>query len=157
MLDLYRRSGGNEFPDFVYLLVGEGDAAIGPVDATLKRPEPAKAVLDSVDHDVAAGCYAQIFCVELVFSIRIGDVQREVKPAVSVLCVNGVKALWSFMVAVALLWLSVAATESYAIGPQDRALGIQGHGVGRFLHNDMVRQLSGGGSRRYGTSDQQQK
>ena len=45
---------GDGTPDLIHFGVGDGDAAFRPVDEAVGWAEPAKAVADAVNHDVAA-------------------------------------------------------------------------------------------------------
>ncbi|KAB2841111.1 hypothetical protein F9K50_04590, partial [bacterium] len=53
--DLDRRAVGHQVPDLLDLFVRNGDAAVGPIDEAVRRPEIRSAVGQAVDHDRAAG------------------------------------------------------------------------------------------------------
>ena len=51
-------SVGDQLPDFVHGLIGDRDAAVGPVQTDVGERQVAGVVGQTVDHDVAAGVQA---------------------------------------------------------------------------------------------------
>src|SRR5690606_2406291 len=87
--------------DVLDLVVGDGDAACGPVKALLGKDASFGAL--TVDKDVAACAAPQRRGAGGVFCIRIRDPDREVIAAVGVTAVDIVQPLGGFAVALILL------------------------------------------------------
>ena len=79
-----RGAVGNQPGDFLHLLVGDGDAAFGPVDLRMKAAKPGETIFYAMDHDIAAWGNAQFFGTLYIFFIGVGNAKREVVIAVPV-------------------------------------------------------------------------
>src|SRR5271157_2565937 len=64
--DLYGGADGNQRPDLVDLLVGNRDAAVGPVHLPVCRANPGILGAEPVDFDVTSGTHAELAGVFLV-------------------------------------------------------------------------------------------
>src|SRR5579872_4899580 len=86
---------GNEAPDLLDLLVGDRNAAPGPVGLQVGFPDRTLAVRQTVDQDVATGLDAQTAGVLAVGRVRVGDVEGAVELALRVPSVDAVEPLGS--------------------------------------------------------------
>ncbi len=59
---------------------------------------PGGTILDAVDHDVSARRNTEFFCAIFVSLVWIGNMQREVKPAVPVSCIDDIGPLRGLVV-----------------------------------------------------------
>ena len=91
--DLNRRPVGDPPRDFLHLLVGHGDTALGPVDRRVRSADPGKTIFDAMDHDVAARRNAQFLGAFFVSFVGVGNAQRDVVVALPVLGLNGIVSL----------------------------------------------------------------
>src|SRR6516165_8146656 len=73
--DLDRSTVGQHPPNFFHFLIGDGDAAGGPIHPSLECTEPAEAVSDAMNHDIAAGIFPTCRGFRHIASFRIADVQ----------------------------------------------------------------------------------
>jgi hypothetical protein len=96
-LDL--RAIRNEPPDLIHLLVGDGNAALGPILQAMRASQTSVAVGQAVDHDVASGRRARLPRPGAIVGIRARNVKRAVELAVLVSAVDQVDSFRSFMVA----------------------------------------------------------
>src|SRR5215469_12248984 len=69
-------------PNFVHLLVCNGDAAIGPLPRPMSTTNPPISVGQAAQHDIATLRYSKFAGVHPVFRIRIRDMDRAPKLAV---------------------------------------------------------------------------
>ena len=83
----------------------------------MKPTEPSQAATEPMDHDVSAGWDAESLRMGRILCVRVGDVQREVKAAVGVACVDDVKSFGGFVIALALLRTAGACAERHGILP----------------------------------------
>ena len=89
-MDFDGRSDGDEGPDLVNFLVGDGDAAQGPVIKAVSGTDEAPAIGQAVDHDRSAGRDAEARGALAVVGVGVGDVQRLVIFAAGVAAVDDV-------------------------------------------------------------------
>ena len=71
--DFNSNSDVGERPDFLDFLVGDGNAAVGPVAAFSHFAEPSKAIRKPVNHDVAAGTGTAPARLISILRARIGN------------------------------------------------------------------------------------
>src|SRR5215475_10323477 len=102
-LDLDPGADIHHGPNLLDLFVGHRDASIGPVAFEVQGAEPAEAVGQSVDHNVAARGHPALGRVAAVVGVRIGHPQGQVEAAARMLEVDDIKALRRSAVALLLL------------------------------------------------------
>jgi len=78
-MDLDFCAVGNHFPDFVYLAIGDGDAALGPVQAWMTDVTGAPLCWQAVDHDLPAGVNAALAGQRPVALVGVGDMKGAMK------------------------------------------------------------------------------
>src|SRR3954471_18492110 len=100
-LDLHRGPDRDDPPDLLHLLVGEGDAAVGPILQEMPRADLALSRRQAMDHDLAARVHAQRIGDHEVALVGIRDVQREMIVAVLVQRVDGEEPFGGAVVAAA--------------------------------------------------------
>ena len=144
--NLHRRAHGNEIPDFVHLVVRDGDAAQGPVVEAMRGAKCAHAVGKAVNHDGSTGSDARGCGSFAVGCIGIGDVQSLVVVAVLVAGVDGVVAFGRAGIALALLGSKSPTAQSNLIGANDLAAGDELEQMVLFENQDgigLLRRWSG--------------
>jgi hypothetical protein len=90
--DLHGSADGDEVPDLVDLLVGDGDAAQSPVDDAVRGADEAAAVGKAVNHDVAARTCTDGGRPLAIVGTGIRDMQRFVIGGMRVAAVDNVVA-----------------------------------------------------------------
>jgi hypothetical protein len=114
--DLHGRANGNQRPDLVDLLVGNRDAAVGPIHLTVCRANPAILGAKPVDFDVTAGTHAEFAGVFLVARVGLRNMQRAVELAGGFLLINDVESFWCFVVTDALFGSDGLPAERDLVG-----------------------------------------
>ncbi len=77
--NFYRRSGRNPGPYVTHLRIGDGNAALGPVPEPVCRFQPASAIRQAVDHDIAARGMSGSRCGLFVVFVGIGNMQAQMR------------------------------------------------------------------------------
>lgn len=131
----------NETPYFFDLGICHCNAAIGPVHVTQQRAQPCEAVLDSVNHNRAAGIDSFIVSPFPVRSAGIRNMQREMEPAPGILLIDHILSLGSFVIALMIFWPSGPSSECDLVDLQNLPLRRQSHCVGGFHNHDLIRFL----------------
>jgi len=135
---LDRGAVGDGAPDFVHLGIGDGDAALCPVDEALSRAEPAKAVADAVNHDVAPRVNASgARSCELRWG-GIADAEGAIEGAVFVAADDPVRSFGDSVISGLLFGTETAAAERDAVLPDGPAASKKCEGVRMLDHQDGV-------------------
>src|SRR5215831_11556562 len=70
--DFDRRAIRDRAPDFVHLVIGHGNASVGPVAPSVLPPVPSQPMGESVNHNVAARTDACLACLRPIVLVWIG-------------------------------------------------------------------------------------
>lgn len=81
------------FPDFIHVIIAQGDAAVGPVEILHNTAEPTEVVTLAVDHDKFARIDSQFFGTGLIFGIGVGDMDGPVVGAVCLFVIEDIMTL----------------------------------------------------------------
>ena len=136
-LDVYGGAGGGEGVEFVDLGVGEGDAAVGPVDEAVEGAEEGDGGEDAVDFDVGAGLVVGRGGLGAVVVVGVAEVESLVEAADGLASVDEVVAFGGAVVALLLLGAGDSA-EGYGVGLEELAVGVGAQGVFGFGDDDVV-------------------
>ena len=126
-------------PDLLDFSIGNGNAAVSPVLAAVDCPDPAKAISQSVNHDIAAGRDAACRRLRHVILVRIGHMQSEVKVTIGFSAINRIKSFRCTMIAFFALGANWLAAESDSILLQRGALAKQRQLACTLVDNDAIR------------------
>jgi hypothetical protein len=103
---------GHSTPDFIHFLICDGNAAVRPILRTMSAANPAEAIRQSVDVDVAARRDAASCRASPILRVGIGDVNGTVELAVGISAIKDVDAFRRSMVALLSLWANRVASQS---------------------------------------------
>lgn len=136
--DLYWRAHGHEVPYLVDLVVSDGYAAEGPVDGAVGGTDPAAAIGQAVNHDIAAGRDAKRDGPLAIVGIGIGNVQRLVIRRMGLAAVDDVMAFGRAAVAPAFLARESGGAERDLVRVNDLPVGEQFEQMIAFQDQDGI-------------------
>ena len=109
----------------------------------MESSDPAKTVLDSMYHNVAARCHAVSGGTLPIQFVRVGNVHRQVESASGVLSVQEVKAFRSFMISYSCLGAIRIPPNGNRIGANFLSLAKERHSMCTFANQDVIRRPYG--------------
>ena len=116
-VDLNRGAVGDQRPDFADLLIGDSDAAIGPVPEQVQVSDKAPSVRQAVNYDVAPRRVAGGRRTRRIGRSRIGNMEAEIGGGLRVAPVNEVTPLRGSLIPFALFVTDWMASERNPVLP----------------------------------------
>src|SRR5512145_2640958 len=102
--------------NFLYFFVRYGNTPFRPVDPCVSIAYPRETILDAVDHDVSAGGNTEFVRTFFVSLVWIGNMQREVKPAVPVSCIDDIGPFGGLVITLPFLWPDGVSPQGDSVG-----------------------------------------
>jgi hypothetical protein len=136
--DFDRSPIGDGEPDFIHFVVGDGDAAIGPIVQPVGGANRAVAARQAVDEDVAAGGDAAFASCRSLRGSWIGNVERLVELALGVARIQNVNPFRGLVVSPLGLRSDGGAAESYFVFFGDSSMAQEPKDVFVFQDQDAI-------------------
>lgn len=139
-LGLYYNRAANGYGgvEFVYFLVGDADAAVGPVEVAVEFAEEGVFGAESVDFDGAARRFVELLGAADIRGVGVGYAEVFVANAVGVSIVDGVGAFGCFFVTFVFFGSNGVAAQGNGISFYQLLLAVGLHDVLRFVHYQTI-------------------